>query len=472
MRRLAGVERRRLGLVVADAADPGRQVDDLVRRGRGHRGVGLRGIGEVELGLAGGDDVGPGSSQTRATTTRPRKPEPPVTRTRRPDQKSLMAAMLRAADVRQHGRVRVAYTLEQCWHDVPGGTAVAALGMARALVRTARRGAGRRRGAAPPPAAGAASSRRSPCGRSPLPRRVLYEAWRRLGWPPVERATGPVDVVHATTIIVPPRGSVAAGRDRARPRLPATSPTSFTAPRRAGVHAAGLDRIAATRPTWCCARRGPRWTTPWRAGPGLAERLRLVPLGPGPGRPAGAAAGGGRAAPPRPRPRRYLLFVGTLEPRKNLRPPAARPSARSTCRPASWSWSGPDGWGERAAPAGSGSATLARVRGRGHEGRALRRRRRRVLPEPARGVRPAGARGHGPRRAGRDQPGDGHGRGGRRRGGAGRPARSRGHRPRASARPSTGATSSRRPARCARPRSRGPATAEAVVAAYREVLRT
>jgi hypothetical protein len=30
--------------------------------------------------------------------------------------------------------VRVAYTLEQCWHPVPGGTAVAALELARALV--------------------------------------------------------------------------------------------------------------------------------------------------------------------------------------------------------------------------------------------------------------------------------------------------------------------------------------------------
>ncbi|MGH2729740.1 MAG: hypothetical protein ACRDJI_03945, partial [Actinomycetota bacterium] len=31
------------------------------------------------------------------------------------------------------GRLRVAMTLEQCWHRVPGGTAVAAIGMARAL---------------------------------------------------------------------------------------------------------------------------------------------------------------------------------------------------------------------------------------------------------------------------------------------------------------------------------------------------
>ena len=29
--------------------------------------------------------------------------------------------------------VRVAYTLEQCWHDAPGGTAVAAIEVARRL---------------------------------------------------------------------------------------------------------------------------------------------------------------------------------------------------------------------------------------------------------------------------------------------------------------------------------------------------
>ena len=29
--------------------------------------------------------------------------------------------------------VRVAYTLEQCWHRVPGGTAVSAIEVARAL---------------------------------------------------------------------------------------------------------------------------------------------------------------------------------------------------------------------------------------------------------------------------------------------------------------------------------------------------
>ena len=57
--------------------------------------------------------------------------------------------------------VRVAYTLEQCWHDVPGGTAVAAIEMARRAGRRERRDA-RRRGRAPPPPARAAVATADP----------------------------------------------------------------------------------------------------------------------------------------------------------------------------------------------------------------------------------------------------------------------------------------------------------------------
>ncbi len=38
-----------------------------------------------------------------------------------------------------------------------------------------------------------------------LPRTGLYWSWNRARWPPVERATGPVDVIHATAMAVPPR---------------------------------------------------------------------------------------------------------------------------------------------------------------------------------------------------------------------------------------------------------------------------
>ena len=99
--------------------------------------------------------------------------------------------------------MRVAYTLEQCWHRVPGGTAVAALALARALVPRPDIelvGVAARHRTPPPP------EWRPPVAvrALPLPRLALYESWHLLRRPYVERATGPVDVIHATGIAMPP----------------------------------------------------------------------------------------------------------------------------------------------------------------------------------------------------------------------------------------------------------------------------
>ena len=102
--------------------------------------------------------------------------------------------------------MRVAYTLEQCWHRVPGGTAVAALETARAPARAGRAGARRRLGVAPPPPEPPWRPP-IPVRRLPVPPHVLYETWHRLRRPRVERATGPVDVIHATGVAVPPRSA-------------------------------------------------------------------------------------------------------------------------------------------------------------------------------------------------------------------------------------------------------------------------
>src|SRR5512143_2270414 len=100
--------------------------------------------------------------------------------------------------------MRVAVTLEQCWHAVPGGTAVAALELVAALdarddVDVIGVAARHRR---PPPA-----EWRPPIPVRHLwpPRALLYELWHaRLPIAPrVERATGPVDVVHATGVAFP-----------------------------------------------------------------------------------------------------------------------------------------------------------------------------------------------------------------------------------------------------------------------------
>ena len=84
--------------------------------------------------------------------------------------------------------IQVAYLLEQCWHPVPGGTGVAAVGLARALadrpdielVGLAARHRTPPSGYLQPPI---------PVVHSALPRTVLYEAWHRLGRPAVDRVT-------------------------------------------------------------------------------------------------------------------------------------------------------------------------------------------------------------------------------------------------------------------------------------------
>src|SRR5262249_34530968 len=123
----------------------------------------------------------------------------PVTRARSP---RLRRQSLRATSSGVYA-VRVALTLEQCWHPVPGGTAVAAIELARTL--DAREdvdvvGVAARHGADPP------DPWRPPIrtAQLPLPRALLYESWHYLRRPDVQRATGSVDVIHATGIAMPP----------------------------------------------------------------------------------------------------------------------------------------------------------------------------------------------------------------------------------------------------------------------------
>ncbi len=99
----------------------------------------------------------------------------------------------------------MAITLEQCWHRVPGGTATAALGGVEAL----------RRLSAPPELVGVSAWHRDrppdpfapsiPVAAMRLPRVGLYWSWHRMRRPAVQRAAGSVDVIHATGMAVPPR---------------------------------------------------------------------------------------------------------------------------------------------------------------------------------------------------------------------------------------------------------------------------
>ncbi len=232
---------------------------------------------------------------------------------------------------------RVAVTLEQCWHAVPGGTARAALESLRALQAHTDLdlvGVSARHGAPPAPA----WVPPVPVAALPLPRLALYEAWHRLRWPAVQRATGPVDVIHATGMAVPPPSAplVVTVHDLAFLR----HPEQFT---RRGVRffhrALELARRDATLVV--CPSQA---TLDDCAAHGFERRrLRLVPWGidvvpASPEAVAGVRARFGLAG-------RYVLWTGTIEPRKNL-PTLLDAFARLGRGDVTLVLAGPQGWNE------------------------------------------------------------------------------------------------------------------------------
>ena len=302
-------------------------------------------------------------------------------------------------------------------------------------------------------AAGAVGARRSRCAALPLPRLALYDAWQRLRHPRVERATGPVDLVHSTAhVAAASRG--ADGGHRARPALP---------PRARPLHPRGASRCSPASSTSCgtrrpssCARRRPPGPTARRPA-STRRRLRVTPWGTDrrAGRDRRGGAGAGRL---RARPARSCCSPAPSSPGRTW-PACSRPSTGSATSTPTSCWSGPEGWSTDL-PADAG-APAARLRARTPTATRSTRRPPWSLPEPAGGLRAAGARGHGAGR-GRGHLGhDLHRRGGRRRRPARRPARRRRHRRRHRSGCSTtptlrGAARARPPGR-GRPPSPGPA---------------
>ena len=209
-------------------------------------------------------------------------------------------------------RLRVAVTLEQLWHDVPGGTATAALGSLRGLGQHASEaldliGVSARHRCPPPAELDPGIVVRS----LPLPRPALYEAWHDLGVPAVERATGPVDVIHATAMAVPPRTA---------PLVVTVHDLAFLDQADAGT---AWGRRFFRRSLALARARADVVICPSVATMADCEtagfdrrRLRLVPWGVDPA-PA-SAADLDRVAERYRLGRPYVLWVGTVEPRKNL----------------------------------------------------------------------------------------------------------------------------------------------------------
>jgi glycosyltransferase involved in cell wall biosynthesis len=206
--------------------------------------------------------------------------------------------------------IRVAYTLEQLWHRVPGGTAMAALRVAEALGGrddvTLHGVAGRHRALPPSPWTPPIAVETLPL-TSPL----LYDAWLRLGWPRVESVVPDADVVHATTAIPCPtrRPLVVTIHDLAWRH----DPSQFT---RRGVHVFTRS-LALTRRHAALVLCSSEATRADCSAAGLDdERLRVVPLGVEPIEVTSDDVQRVRAL--HGLPAEYLLFVGTVEPRKNL----------------------------------------------------------------------------------------------------------------------------------------------------------
>jgi glycosyltransferase involved in cell wall biosynthesis len=208
-------------------------------------------------------------------------------------------------------RPRVAVTVEQSWHVVPGGIATATVELLGALVARGDRdlvGVAARHRTAPradliPPVL---------VRHLPLGRRALYESWQRLRMPVVERATGRVDVVHDAGYVVPPSRAplVATVHDLLFLRYPEHYTRHSLQVFRRGFALAKRDARLVVCPSQAtrsaCVEAGLD-----------AERVRVVPLGVQ------------RTAPDAERTERvrriyaidrpYVLFCGTIEPRKNVR---------------------------------------------------------------------------------------------------------------------------------------------------------
>lgn len=185
----------------------------------------------------------------------------------------------------------------------------------------------------------------------PMPARPLHAAWRWTAGPPVEWWTGPVDVVHGTNFVVPPArraARVVTVHDLTTVRFrEMCDPATLAFPR--------LVRRAVRRGAWV--------HTPSEFV--AAEVVELLGVAPDRvravhhGVPGEVGAGGGTTGDDVPRVNegagdassskrheRYILALGTIEPRKDLPSLVRAFDAIAGSRPDLWlRVAGPDGWG-------------------------------------------------------------------------------------------------------------------------------
>lgn len=183
----------------------------------------------------------------------------------------------------------------------------------------------------------------------PMPAGLLSRLWSSCGVPKGDWWTGPVDVVHGTNFVVPPMRTAAAVvtvYDLTAVRYPQLcAPASLRYP--------DLVRRAVLRGAWVHTLAHSIADEAIEALGVPPERVRVVPSGLDPQPPGDAAAGRAMAGV-----ERYVLALGTVEPRKGL-PALVRAFDRlAASRPGlGLVVVGPDGWG---AGAFAGSVAMAR----------------------------------------------------------------------------------------------------------------
>ena len=208
----------------------------------------------------------------------------------------------------ERARPTVALTVEQLWQPTPGGSGTYIRELGRELVHlTDVVGISARHGDPPP-----GGPLPHPVAASHLPRPVLYDAWSRLRRPRPPRAAARADVLHATTWAIPGTRQplVVTVHDLAFLRNPAHfTPRGNAFFRRAWRTVQREARVVVV----------PSGTTADDCeAAGLdAERIAVVPHGVRVPALDASAVAAFRAARGLTRP--YILWVGTLEPRKNLR---------------------------------------------------------------------------------------------------------------------------------------------------------
>ena len=179
----------------------------------------------------------------------------------------------------------------------------------------------------------------------PLARPLLYEAWTRFNWPKVESVTGPIDIAHATGLV--PCATSA-------PLVVTLHDLAFLHdPEKFSKHGARIMK----RSLDVIRRRADRVLCPSEAtmadcrDAGIdADKLRLVPLGVDQ-KPAAAD----EIAAVRRRydlPDEFVLFLGTIEPRKNLTRLVEAMSRRQTRQ--TLVVGGAQGWGDTENPGADG----------------------------------------------------------------------------------------------------------------------